>query len=480
MSRITIGSQHTPAAAEDVLAALDGVRVIIRVASGLDPIAAAGAAALVSMVSRVHHHVEIDGDAELAPNAWGVSDLTDVVATVASHRPEAAADARTDLVLAFGEATGDIGLGGDDWTVRIGEPSPAIAGRFGFGLQAAAAFGAAEALKTALVPIGMVVVPARFEWNLLTYTYGRADAPQGRGDIGDVIFAGAGSVNSSAAAVLMPAPPGRRAIIVDPDSFDAGKNPYRYPAAKSATTGPKAAWVASMLSEAGWVASGVPIDIAAWVQTQVHPGFEGTVLSSVDTIPGRADVADVLARTTLSAGVQALALHIQREHSYDQYACPNCDFAAEGHPITQAQVHADATGIDVHRVAQLIDGDLINENDVEAIARSGKLPAPADLVGRRLADLIARIYAEVAVPVAAAAVRISAPFVSWMAGTLLATELSKPGVGATQIDRRLDLDMAGVPSGAVGRRPRNETGNCTCASPWRRRAASALASVPAG
>jgi len=158
----------------------------------------------------------------LAPNPWGASQLSGVLDSVASHRPDPAAEHRRDLVLAFGDSAGDIGIGGDDWTVRVGEPSRAAASCFGVGLQAAAAFGASEALKAALAPIGIVAVRARFEWDLLTYTYGRTDPPDGTGLVGEVIFAGAGSVNSSAAAVLMPAPPGR-AIVVDPDTFDVTK-----------------------------------------------------------------------------------------------------------------------------------------------------------------------------------------------------------------------------------------------------------------
>src|SRR4051812_718449 len=71
MSRITIGAQQTPTAADVVAAALDEVRVIVRIAPGLDPVAASAAGALVSMVSRIHHHVELDGDAALGPNPWG-------------------------------------------------------------------------------------------------------------------------------------------------------------------------------------------------------------------------------------------------------------------------------------------------------------------------------------------------------------------------------------------------------------------------
>ena len=55
-----------------------------------------------------------------------------------------------------------------------------------------------------------------------------------------------------------------------------------------------------------------------------------------------------------------------------------------------------------------------------------------------------------------------------------AVEVAKATCGVRMIDRRVELDMSGVPTGAVGRRERDQSGRCTCASPWRRRAAAIL------
>lgn len=281
-------------------------------------------------------------------------------------------------------------------------------------------------------------------------------------------------MNSSAAALLMNVIPGR-AVVVDPDAFDAARNPYRYPAAVDTTTGSKSLWVATLLRETGWEVEHQESTIGTWVTNQPAPGFDGIVISSVDNATGRADVADVLARTTLSGGVHGLALHIQREHSYDGYACPNCDFVDLGAPITQVQAVADMTGLELVRAAELIEGALLTERDLHTTVAAGRIAAADDLVGHRLADLIGRLYAEATVDTdAAEPVRVSAPFVSWITGTLLAVEVAKATCGLDMIDRRVELDMSGVPTGAVSRRDRDPSGRCTCASPWRRRAAARM------
>jgi hypothetical protein len=470
--RLTTGTDSTGAHAEQVLAALDSRRIIVRLGAHLDPVAASAAAALISMLARVHAHVELSGDAVCGSNPWAASTAADVLGRIEGHRPKPAADADGELLVSFGGGPGEICIGGNDWTARIGStPTPAAASRFGFGLHAAVAFGAAEVLKIVLRPLGMIAVPSEFEWNLLAYTFGHLEPPADGAPADRLLFAAAGSVNSSAAAVLMPTG-SRSAHVVDPDSFDLARNPYRYPAATTSTTGGKAEWVAEMLNAAGWDATSEAGDIGAWVQSQPNPGLDGTVLSSVDSIQARADVTDVLARTTLSAGVDGLALHVQREHCFDDWSCPNCDFVDEGAPITQVQQYADMTGLDPARVAVLLEGDTLHEQDIQRLSVAGKVSAGPSMAGRRLADLIARVYAEASVPVAGTPLRVSAPFVSWIAGTILAAEACKPLIGAPQLDRRLDLDMAGIPTGGVGQRRQDQTGRCLCASPWRRRAAA--------
>lgn len=473
--RLAVGTDATSAGVERVIDALDATRVVVRVGDKLDPLAAVAASALVSMIGRIHAHVEVDGDAACAPNPWNIKAVSDVLMAIASHRPIETRDATSDLVVSFGAGVADICVGGDDWTARIGDaPVVARAGTSGIGLHAAAAFAAAEVFKRLLVPIGFVAVPAQFEWDLLTYRFGHSDPPTATPSSPELLFAGAGSVNSSAAAILMNSARGHAAI-VDPDAFDSARNPYRYPAAVGETVGPKASWIADMLRSAGWKAEPYEVTIGEWVAAQAQPGFAGIVVSSVDNVAGRADVADILAHTTLSAGVGGLALHVQREHAYDEYACPNCEFVDLGAPITQVQVIADMTGLEVARAAELIEGALLTEADLQIVANTGRADSVADLLGHRIADLVGRLYAEATIPIPGSnPIQVSAPFVSWIAGAIAAAEVTKAANGFQLLDRRLDLEMSGVPTGATSRRLRDASGRCTCASPWRRRAAGRM------
>ena len=43
-------------------------------------------------------------------------------------------------------------------------------------------------------------------------------------------------------------------IVVDPEGFDAVRNPFRYPALTGDETGAKATWTARLLQDAGWQA----------------------------------------------------------------------------------------------------------------------------------------------------------------------------------------------------------------------------------
>ena len=116
-------------------------------------------------------------------------------------------------------------------------------------------------------------------------------------------------------------------------------------------------------------------------------------------------------------------------------------------------------------------------DDMAIVRGAGRISSTAsgDLVGRRLDDLIHRAYAEASVPAAGGEpVTVSAPCVSWMAGVLAASEVAKAAAGLPLVDRRVDLDLSGLPLGVVRRLPRDASGNCLCASPFRQRAARRL------
>lgn len=479
--RLSIGTQATAAGADAVRAALDGLRPVVRVEPALPPLAANAAGALLSMLLRVHPHTELEGDAVCGPNPWEANRLTEIMDILGPVRPEASIRYLRDLVITVGRTRpGDLAVGGDDWNVALGtEPFPARSTATGLGIQAGAAFAAAEVLKRALIPLGLIAVrlPDHFRWNLVDHRMAPVAIDPVLGAPPPLLMAAAGSVNSSAAAQIMGFGAETSVTVVDPDDFDPARNPYRYPAAVPGVRGPKADWVAGMLRSGGWRGTARPGDIAGWVTSTPRPGFDGILISSVDSVDGRADVADVLARTTLSAGVDGLALHLQRENALGEAACPYCDFVSAGHPITQIEQWAGLTGLNAARVAVLITGTPLTEADVALVVASGRVSQDAapDLVGRRLSDLIGRVYAEAAVPIAGAdPIRVSAPFVSWIAGTLIAAEVAKAAAGLCLIDRRADVDMSGLPPGGVRRLPQDPTGRCLCASPWRRRAAQVL------
>lgn len=480
--RVALGPALAPGMAIPVLEALDRLRPVVRVgADASDPVALA-AAGLYSMLVRVHAHTGLEGDATLGPNPWAVDRLSELPTRLAACRPSAAADPAHEMIIGVGPGSlgASLWVGGDDWTARVGRVPQSVGGRSGFGLQAAAIYAAAEALKAALgvqmthVPIGDQLI-----WNLWDYRLRPAPATAPiRGRLDQVVFFGSGSVGSSAVGLLSTQQDLTGcASVVDPDTFDPQRNPYRCPASTGTETGAKADWTASLLRTAGWDATGYQVQADAWVRAQANPGVRGIVVSSVDTVPGRLQVADALAATTLSVGVSGMALHIQREHCFDDWACPYCEFVTADTPLTQAQVHNQMTGLSVERILQLYLGNQsLTPADLAQVVSAGKLHPERvpELIGRRLDDLIQRIYAQAVITgtgdsTPGGAIAVSTPFVSWMGGLLVVAELAKAAMGHSLVDRRVDLDLSGLPPGAVIRRVRDRSGQCICHSPHRRR-----------
>jgi hypothetical protein len=485
-----VEAAHLPAidgaSDESVRCAVDTRKIVVCVEDDLDPVAASAAATLVSVLARTFPHIEVRGDVAIGANPWGVSMLSELLDVIERARPTAAVEAEHEYVIAIGDSIGaaDLWVGGGDWTVLVGKgPQPVATCRTALGLHAGAALAAAEAVKTALAPLGMLVVPMadQLVWNLIDYHLTPAPpaaAVPERLAI-DLVLFGAGSVGSSTAGVLA-CTPGLcgTAVVVDPDTFDATRNPPRYPASTGNESGSKAAWVAELLAGAGLSAEHRAERVGDWVRRQEHPGVEATVVSSVDTLDGRLQVADAVARTTLTLGVGGMALHLQRSHHDDELACPFCEYVSAVPTLTQTAARAAAVGLTVERAGQLeLNHGLLTEVDVQAAVAAGRLdPARAsDLVGRRLEDLLRRAYAEASVPLAGGGeARVGAPYVSLMAGALAAAELLKTAMSIPLIDRRVDLDLTGVPLGVVSRPPRDLTGRCTCSSGLRRRWAARL------
>jgi hypothetical protein len=488
-----------------LLAALDTVRPIVTVSPGL-PLPAAGAAlTLVALLSRLFPQMQVDGTAKAGPNPWGIADVADAPDRFRAVRPVPTAAASTDIRVSLGPPSGAgsrypmLGVGGGDWTARLArEPQPLDDRpgglQHGLGIHAAACLAVNELLKAALVPLGMraLMLPGdagaprddHLVWNLIDYR--RAPAQAANGPAGPVrqlrvLLTGAGSVGTSVAGTLVFCPGvADEAIVVDPEEFDPTRNPFRYPALAGGETGPKATWTARLLQDAGWEATPDAGDIGSWNAAQPAPGFDGIMISSVDDLTARFDVADVLAREVISAGVSGLAFHVQRERLGDGWACPYCEYVPAEPALTQAHVIAAQVGLPVERVIALqIPGAVLTAADLESCAASGKIsPAAAGrLAGHRLADLVAGAYAEAAIasagthqdPGRPGTVAVAAPQVSWLTGVITAAELVKTATGMPVLDRRVDVDLSGLPQGFTRRVKADASGRCACASGVRRR-----------
>ena len=422
------------------------------------------------------------------PNPWGGLSVVDVLERRRDAIPTPSREPEISIVLGvgIGVTEADLWVGGDDWTARVAWHPLDAGGEFSaLGVHAAAALAAAEVTKQVLGDLGMINVPidGEFVWNLIDYRLDQSPPPPTPPPDGmsspDLAFLGCGSVGSSTVGVLacVEGLTGD-ASCVDPDHFDPDRNPYRYPAAAGVESGPKADWLAELLQRSGWNALPHAITVGEWVTGRTEPGFDGVAISSVDQLAGRLEVSDVLARTTLSAGVNGLTLHVQREHPADDWACPYCQFLDVSSPLSSAGLRGEQAGLTEQRVLELdLRGDLLTEADVEAAVRAGRvLPgnAPA-MIGRRLDDLLRRVYAEIQVPTTngSTAPPVSAAFVSWFVGVLLAAEIVKAALDLPLIDRRCDVDLSGLPLGLLSRRDRDQTGRCTCRQPvrirWSRR-----------
>lgn len=467
--RFSIGPQLLGTDAKETVAALDALKIVVDVSS-LDAVAACAAGALVAMLVRVFSHVEVRANVALGTNPWDAPDLATVLSLPVAPTPTG--DADRQFVIGIGEdiSGADLWLGGGDWTVRLGHrPQPVEPCRTGLGLHAAAALAVAETMKRALAPcLVCQILEDDLVWNLSDYTLTTAAGVilSQKTLQPDVVFFGAGSVGSSAVGVLSCVPGlAGNAVVVDPDMFDPARNPYRYPVARGTETGPKAEWLSEVLNRVGWNATSYVGTVGAWVTTREHVEVPEIAVSSVDTVDGRLQVADALAPTTLSVGVDGLALHLQREHHGDGFACPFCDFASMSAPMTQVQVHAEISGLTPKRVAELLqDGAQLTQEDVDAAVHARKVrpERAAELVGRRLPDLLRRGYSELSVATAGGELRISAPFVSHMAGVLIAAELVKAASGLPLVHRRLELDLSGLPRGFTRRLKQRTDGRCVC------------------
>lgn len=495
-----LGDQASSDLANDVLRRLDETAVLVAVGPNADRAARVAVAAFVVMIARLVPSVAVASPGELPANWWQAASWDDLLQRLDTVRPHSSAPTTRKLTVGFGHTDEpcDLYVGGGDWNVILSDAPVSVEDEndHALGLHAACCMAVSQVVIRILADLGFPGVPlsGQVATNMIDHGLHAVDRREVRPlalpevERLPVAFLGVGSVGTSALALLAIAcspvispdfQPAEvlRLTAVDRDVFDPGRNPYRYPSLLGGETSSKAIGMVERLNEFGITADAVETDVAAWNMSKPDPGWRGILVSSVDTIPGRLDVADVLGERTLSAGVAGTELHVQWERFADGYACPFCDFVRADPPLTQAGVFAEITGIPLSRVLALLqDGAVMDPATVDMSITAGRVPANRRdvLVGAPLSDLVRQAYAEAEVrpqgaPAGADVIAVASPQVSWFAGTLIVAELVKHMLGLPTLQRRVDLDVGGLPAGVVRGVPADSTGTCVCNSGVRRR-----------
>lgn len=473
-----------------LLHALDDVRIVIRTGPDMAGGYTVALAAFVGMAARLFGQVVLERPVALAENWWGAADTDELTTALDTVSPHSLAPPGRELVVTFGDqvTAGVVGIGGDDYTIRLGTEPQSLGPNVShaLGVHGSSCLAVSQLLLIVLESHGFsgVRVLEPYVTNLLDYTLTPAPAaiPSTQQRNLHLAVAGVGSVGSSSLALLATAlgkpdfgpeavrgPTLASITTIDADTIDPSRNPFRYPALLGTETGNKAQYFADRLTALGFQAQAVSGTVADWVRSQERPGFDGLLLSSVDTLVGRLQVTDALAHSTLSLGVSGLSLHAQREYFADGFACSFCDYVSSQPSMTQADIHAATTGLPVPRVLSLMqEGARLTDTDVDLAIAAGKLPVhrrPA-LIGASINDLIRQAYAEIEMqsPSEDGVVAVAAPQVSWFAGVVAAAEVVKEVQGLPAVDRRVDVDLTGLPPGLVRRVRADRTGRCLCRS----------------
>jgi hypothetical protein len=482
-SRVQLASLAGADDANHVLAAFDHYRVVVT-APPERCVTAADQAALfnaVNLLARVFAHVELRIDAS---PTWrgllhpGGTLLARLRATIALIGTRPAFSATEELHLGWGHDAGH-GVAADaaGWSysygtrhLALGSPNDAVA----FGGLAASSLAVGQLFGRALAPLGV-------SWhevdgiisNLLDYRHAPAPAGISAGRLGPAVLAGTGSVGSSVVyGALLVGVIGGPVDLVDPDTFSE-RNLLRYPAVFGVTDATKVATLTALAKGSGLDLRPHPTDVTGFLAEYAQPPTLPLVVSSVDTVEGRLDATDLLARTTLSAGVSGLQLHVAAHGFGGDDACAFCQYVDAEPALSGTALLAEAIGLSVERVIVIRHrGGRLQADDADAVAGAGRLSGPIS-AGDRLEDLHRRVYAQATVSAAAAPLQVSAPQVSALAGLLLLVEAIKhsdPALADYRLRGRYDVDTSGAPPDFVMPLQRDSSRRCICWSSFRQTA----------
>jgi len=204
----------------------------------------------------------------------------------------------------------------------------------------------------------------------------------------------------------------------------------------------------------------------------LRPGIK-LALSAVDNVEARIQITDCLAERTLNAGTGDTTLTITRHGFSDGKACLACDYIAKAPNINWYQEVSNKTSLTVDRVAILLQGKaLLDRDDLEKMTVKGfiSIDQVDSLLNTDLSSLVnRRLYSAVNVQNEGIEKPVTAPYVSTMAGALLAGELLKEVCGLQHAweNNKYRTDMLNLPVNYTTLVPK-ENKNCLCLNHFRK------------
>lgn len=397
------------------------------------------------------------------------------------------------VIIVVGSATIDepaIYIDADGWVSYVGTMPSGLKERSSsvpIGSIVSACIGVAEVFKKLFGPyINSRVIPieGQFWLNTLTYRDDKTNIAVPLLDLDAVTLFGCGSVGSSLLYTLgfMPKVIGNLHL-VDRDVKVDFKNLQRY----SLLT------VSDVMEFSG-------VSKTRWAEAKIkqkHPnlnviafdGEKGTVngylnskssktgirlaISAVDNIEARIDIADCLALRSINAGTGDTTLTITRHGFVDGHACLACSFVGQAPDISWFQQIEQRTGITIDRVAFLMQGKAMLEmSDLHTMQNNGFINDGqfTELLGTDLASLVNRnLYSAVSIQHQGKESPVTAPFISLMAGALLAGEMIKETIELQNCweKNKYRTDMMSLPELYTNSVAKAGT-TCLCANGFRR------------
>jgi len=447
---------------------LDSTEVIVRI----DQKQAAVGLSLVNLVARLIPNVRVDAvttPVAIAPFGHGpLTELARRVTNAARPGPGRPVQGSYVIDVGLGRPHADLYVAADEWSlvlspVPIAE-TPEHSSR-GPASVAASALATGEIIRRVLPELPGVRLSDPFHWNLVDYRTRPAGTSIPNVHVDATLF-GAGSVGSSLTYALLIGAAHGRITAVDADSLRS-RNKLRYPLWIDPASGKKVAWLASFSSDRLQIIP-APMTASAWIDAA---DAVEVAVAAVDNGPARRDIVDLLARTTLNAGVDGLQMHVATHHLADGFACVYCPYVDLADPADETDVYVELTGLSAERVARLLGDEILTAEDIGVMRKAGRLRADDNLIGGRIIDLARdHLYAQATAKIGVTTLAVSAPHVSAMAGALLAAELLKISARSEHVvDRRVDVDCSGYPTGFTSRPLVDRSGRCLCHHPVRQR-----------